>query len=102
LLKEAIWTHHLHESSDAVLPSIVAPPVDPECRHNHKEVAALLRKKDRAYSDDECLHKFKHTLVLSLETSGKEVAHMNNDALLGRQVVLEAVLASSRVLDFFA
>ena len=101
LLKESIWAHDLHKSSDAIFPSIVTL-VDLDCWYNKKKIVALLRLEDHAHSRDKGLDKFKDHFVHVLETSCKEVTHMDDDAFLGRHVVFEAILAHPCALDFLA
>ena len=68
LFKEACWSHHLHESPEAIFPGLVGVAENPKLRDDKQEVIALLGLQGGANLDDEGLDEFEDHSVLILET----------------------------------
>ena len=90
----------MHECADAVLPCLVAIPMDLELRDHKKEVSHLFFPEYHTNTLYECLYKLEYVFIFFLKPCGQQIAHVNHDALLWRQIVLECCLTATSALNF--
>ena len=69
---------------------------------DQEEVWCLLWLQNHTDASDKSLHDLEYILVFILETCGQEVAHVDDDSLLGSEIVLESGLTTSGALDLSA
>ena len=96
--EEASGSHGLHEGAETVFPRLVCA-ANFQLTDDQEEVIELLVLQCRTDALNEGRNKPKHVVILKLESGRQEVAHVDNYALLWRQIILESRLAPACVLN---